>query len=339
MARFCVPRPSACVAVCAACRVCCPFLSSSRELLTMTTPTADSADRPTMTPLTALTCPLDAQPLVRDGQSWCCADGHRFDIARQGHVNLLPVQRKRSLDPGDSKAMVSARQRLFALGGYQPLASALASRVLALAAAQTTQAPLAVLDAGCGEGFYLRQLACAAGEQNLSLTAAGLDISKHAVLAAAKQSRDAAWLVGTNAALPLEDACVDVVICAFGFPVWQEFARVLKPGGHVVLLEAGAEHLLALRKILYRELKPARGEAGLSAAESAGFAISGEVEHLHAGLSLTSNEQIRDLLTMTPHLYRAERDGLARAEAMTALEVELHAELRVFSLEGAQDKS
>jgi len=289
-----------------------------------------------MTPLTALTCPLDAQPLVRDGQSWCCAERHRFDIARQGHVNLLPLQRKRSLDPGDSKAMVSARQRLFALGGYQPLASALADCVLAL---MDQEAPLAVLDAGCGEGFYLRQLACAAGEQNLSLTAAGLDISKHAVLAAAKQSRDAAWLVGTNAALPLEDACVDVVICAFGFPVWQEFARVLKPGGHVVLLEAGADHLLALRRILYRELKPARGEAGLSAAEAAGFTISGEVGHLHAGLSLTSNEQIRDLLTMTPHLYRAERDGLARAEAMTALEVELHAELRVFSLEGVQDKS
>ncbi len=301
--------------------------------MTMTTPTPEPADRPTMTPLTTLTCPLDAQRLMRDGQSWCCADGHRFDIARQGHVNLLPVQRKRSLDPGDSKAMVSARQRLFALGGYQPLASALARRVLALAGQASA---LAVLDAGCGEGFYLRQLAGAADEQRRSLTAAGLDISKHAVLAAAKQSRDAAWLVGTNAALPLEDACVDVVICAFGFPVWQEFARVLKPGGHVVLLEAGAEHLLALRRILYRELKPARGEAGVMAAEAAGFVVEGEVEHLHAGLSLTSNEQIRDLLTMTPHLYRAERDGLARAEAMTALAVELHAELRVFTREEAQ---
>lgn len=308
----------------------------------MTSLVADSADRPTMTPLTALICPLDAQPLKRDGQSWCCVDGHRFDIARQGHVNLLPVQRKRSLDPGDSKGMVTARQRLFALGGYQPLATALAERVLEEVEADIASSgadPLAVLDAGCGEGFYLRQLAHGAHARGVTLEAAGLDISKHAVLAAARQSRDAAWLVGTNAALPLADACLDVVICAFGFPVWQEFARVLKPGGRVVLLEAGSGHLLALRKILYRELKPARGEAGLSAAVAAGFTPQGDVQHLHAGLSLSGNDQIRDLLTMTPHLYRAEREGLARAEALDVLDVELHGELRVFGLEDAQDKT
>ena len=56
-----------------------------------------------ITPFQALTCPLDGAPLRRNGSTWRCASGHSFDIASQGYANLLPVQNKRSLDPGDSK--------------------------------------------------------------------------------------------------------------------------------------------------------------------------------------------------------------------------------------------
>ncbi|BBI59951.1 hypothetical protein HSBAA_12570 [Vreelandella sulfidaeris] len=64
-----------------------------------------------ITPFQALACPLDGEPLHVAGNTWRCAAGHSFDIAKQGYVNLLPVQQKRSHDPGDSKAMVAARQR------------------------------------------------------------------------------------------------------------------------------------------------------------------------------------------------------------------------------------
>lgn len=77
-----------------------------------------------VSPFTALACPLDGAPLQRQGGSLRCADGHCFDLAAQGYVNLLPVQNKRSLDPGDSKEMVAARRRFLEAGHYQPIADA-----------------------------------------------------------------------------------------------------------------------------------------------------------------------------------------------------------------------
>ena len=136
-----------------------------------------------VSPFTALACPLDGAPLQRQGGSLRCADGHCFDLAAQGYVNLLPVQNKRSLDPGDSKEMVAARRRFLEAGHYQPIADAVARAVLAAAAPGRT---LTCLDAGCGEGYYLRQLAAAAGNAH-PLALLGLDISKWAVQAAAKR--------------------------------------------------------------------------------------------------------------------------------------------------------
>ena len=84
-------------------------------------------------PFTALACPLDGAPLQRQAVSLRCPEGHCFDLAAQGYVNLLPVQNKRSRDPGDSKEMVAARRRFLEVGHYQPIADAVARAVLAAA--------------------------------------------------------------------------------------------------------------------------------------------------------------------------------------------------------------
>ena len=69
-----------------------------------------------ITPFQALACPLDGAPLRRNDSTWRCAAGHSFDIASQGYTHLLPVQKKRSRDPGDSKEMVAARRRFLNAG-------------------------------------------------------------------------------------------------------------------------------------------------------------------------------------------------------------------------------
>src|SRR5690606_32361645 len=109
-----------------------------------------------ITPFQALACPLDGAPMQPSGAAWCCPSGHSFDIASQGYTHLLPVQKKRSLDPGDSKEMVAARRRFLEGGFYQPIAAALSKATLADLA---PGANASCLDAGCGEGYYLRRLA------------------------------------------------------------------------------------------------------------------------------------------------------------------------------------
>ncbi len=262
-------------------------------------------------PFQALACPLDGLPLQSAGAMWRCASGHSFDVAREGYVHLLPVQNKRSRDPGDSKEMVAARRRFLNAGHYQPIAQAVGRSVLAAGAGR---AVVSVLDAGCGEGYYLRQLASVLAP-SLQLVLIGLDISKWAVQAAAKQQRDATWLVGSNANLPVMDATLDCVLCMFGFPVYAEFARVLKPGGMLVQVDAGPDHLRELREIIYPTLKSGRAD---DARNPPGFQAPA-YETLRFDLELSSADQIGDLLLMTPHLFRATAQGRARAAALRTL--------------------
>ncbi len=276
-------------------------------------------------PFRALACPLDGAPLHGQGSSWRCAAGHCFDIASQGYANLLPVQQKRSLDPGDSKEMVAARRRFLNAGHYQPIAAAVSRAALAELPANAT---IRSLDAGCGEGYYLRQLAAASGEGR-TLAVLGLDISKWAVLSAAKQDKRPNWIVGSNANLPVLPATLDLILCMFGFPVYGEFARVLKPGGVLLQVDAGPDHLRELREIIYPALKP---ERPADTQVPAGFCWL-STETVRFPLAIDSAEQIADLLAMTPHLYRASAEGRARAAALAALAVTVDVRLTRFGRE------
>ncbi|PKO61661.1 MAG: rRNA (guanine-N1)-methyltransferase [Betaproteobacteria bacterium HGW-Betaproteobacteria-17] len=275
-----------------------------------------------ITPFQALACPLDGTRLHCTGSAWTCASGHSFDIASQGYTNLLPVQYKRSRDPGDSKEMVAARRRFLTAGFYQPIAAAVSRAVLADLPAD---ASISCLDAGCGEGYYMRQLAAAVGdEQTLALL--GLDISKWAVLSAAKQDKRPSWLVGSNAKLPVLSGTLDRVLCMFGFPVYAEFARVLKPGGLLVQVDAGPDHLRELREIIYPSLKP---ERATDLQTPAGFGRL-PTETVRFAIELTRAEQIADLLAMTPHLFRASAEGRAAAAALTTLSLSVDVRLTCF---------
>ena len=275
-----------------------------------------------ITPFLALACPLDGKPLHSNGSAWRCANGHGFDIASQGHTHLLPVQNKRSRDPGDSKEMVACRRRFLDAGYYQPIAAAVRRAVLADTSPGVT---LRCLDAGCGEGYYLRQLAMP-GDDERKLALIGLDISKWAVLSAAKQEKRIAWVVGSNANLPVLPRTLDRVLCLFGFPVYTEFSRVLKAGGLLVQVDAGADHLRQLREIIYPVLKPGRVD---EMPEAPGFTrLSGEAVGYSA--EIAGQEAIADLLAMTPHLFRASSEGKARVAALQSLAVAVDVRLTVY---------
>lgn len=275
---------------------------------------------------TNLTCPIDGKALTQTDKQLTCDSGHSYDIARQGYINLLPVQHKRSKQPGDSKAMVAARKHFLDRGVYDPIASVLNPTVLAQI---EDDRDICILDAGCGEGFYLNALlhylqnngAC----NKISLV--GLDISKHAIVQAAKRSKRISWIVGSNRQPPVLDKSVDIILCLFGFLSAKGFNNVLRPGGNIILVDPGISHLQELREIIYPEVKAPK-LADPSQKCISGFRLITK-ETLRFRKKITSHEQIKHLLTMTPHFHRASKKGKAAALALHELEITFDVTLRV----------
>ncbi len=265
-----------------------------------------------------LVCPIDSKPLELNEKQLECENGHVFDIARQGYVNLLPVQYKRSKQPGDSKAMVSARTRFLNSGVYEPVVDKLAEILLAQI---TDEKEICLMDAGCGEGYYFNALFnYLEGEKGSgSLSFIGLDISKAAIAEAAKRNKQITWVVGTNRQPPVACASVDVILCVFGFPSFAGFSNALKSGGRVILIEPGPDHLKELREVIYTEVK-ASDQQDLANAEAAGFSVL-DRKQLQFKTGIIDNEQINNLLVMTPHFYRATKEGREAAGNLEKLDL------------------
>ena len=160
-----------------------------------------------------LRCPLDQRPLQLQGRTLRCEQGHSFDVARQGYVNLLGAGDKRSRDPGDSKEMIVARREFLEAGHYAPVADTLGE----LLHARLVEGAR-VVDAGCGEGYYLHRLyeqidRAVRGAVHIT----GYDISKWALQAGARRF-PATWVVASNRSIPLADNSADLLLCMFGFP-------------------------------------------------------------------------------------------------------------------------
>ena len=109
-------------------------------------------------PLGPFVCPLDGGVLEPTDGGACCAVGHRFDRAREGYFNLLPVQHKASREPGDDQTMVAARRRIVVDGLFTPLAEAVFDSVADYTRRREHKQVVRVVDAGCGEGYYLAHL-------------------------------------------------------------------------------------------------------------------------------------------------------------------------------------
>jgi len=283
-----------------------------------------------------LSCPLDSLPLVKghDGKQFNCAAGHGFDIAKQGHVNLLSVQDKRSKDPGDSKEMVLARQRFLNDGIYKAVSDKLNAIIHEDIIARHSNARYNVLDAGCGEGYYLDRFMHSLGAedglrgQESACAAIGMDISKHAVVSAAKRNKqDITWVVGTNRKPPVMRSSLDCIICMFGYPIYEAFATALKPGGIIILVESGMDHLVELREIVYDDVRK-QPPPVITAAEIAGFTL--QESYSYCGKSGGLNkQQINDLLIMTPHFFKAKPEKRALAAQLETLNVTIDVSFRV----------
>ena len=251
-----------------------------------------------------LRCPLCHAQLLPDAHGAACARGHTFDRAREGYLNLLPVQHKSSLNPGDDAAMVAARTEFLEAGYYEPLRAALVDTLAPLRAAE-------LLDSGCGDGWYTTALSATAA------ATAALDISKDAIKRAAKRDRAITWLVARSADIPLMDASVDAIAAIFSPVHVAEAARVLKARGSLVVAAPDEKHLWELRAALYPQVRPHqphKWQANLAPT----FTLLRE-SGVQFAIDLPDNAAVNALLKMTPYYWRAERQRRAQVEALPGL--------------------
>jgi 23S rRNA (guanine745-N1)-methyltransferase len=180
-----------------------------------------------------LLCPVCGGRLTLGPGTVRCESGHGFDVARQGYVSLLTG----SGAPGtaDTPAMVAARAAFLDGGHYAPLADAVAGACGAAAV---------IADAGAGTGHYLSR---ALGARAAGAVGLALDVSKHALRRAARaHPRIGAVVADVWRPLPVRDASVDVLLNVFAPRNAAEFARILKPGGTLVVATPTAAHLRPL---------------------------------------------------------------------------------------------
>lgn len=247
-----------------------------------------------------------------------CAAGHSFDVARSGYISLLQPQDRRSTAAGDSKEAVTARRRLLDAGVGRAAIDAIVSRAVAI------EGPLVAGDLGCGSGDLLGALAAAR-----EVCGVGIDLSAAAAEAAARRFPAVTWVVANaDRALPLLDRSVQLITSLNGRRNVGECARVLAPGGLLIVAVPAPDDLIELREQVQGEGVTRDRADAVVAEHAARFAVLERFtvrsrQHL-------DGDGLRDLLRGT---YRGARISAAqRVNRLDALEVTVATDVLTFGL-------
>ena len=265
-------------------------------------------------------CPICGEPLKREERSYTCPRRHSYDIAKEGYTHLLPANQKHSAAPGDDKGMAAARRDFLSKGYYAPLLDALCREI----SARCGDAP-ALLDVGCGEGYYTAGIHHALLAEGKTPRTAGTDISKAILRLAAKREKAVEFAVASSARLPVEDGSIDVLLNCFSPLFLEEFHRVLKPGGHFFYVVPAADHLWELKQVLYDAPYP--NEEKETPYE--GFVYEAIVP-VDAVIHLESQTDIHALFQMTPYYWKTPKSGADRLAALVSLDCRISFRIHIF---------
>jgi len=275
-----------------------------------------------------LACPLCGGGFRALSAGVKCPRGHNFDFSRSGYLNLLPVNRKHSREPGDSKEMVAARRSFLEAGYYSRVSDAVNAAVAAALAGMPSGREAVVLDVGCGEGYYLARLSDFLGAGVFL----GLDISKPAISEAARNHRrgNILWAVAGAKKLPVGDGKAAVIVSVFSPRDFGEFHRVLARGGSLVTVTPAENHLISLRRLLYDDVFPMAADEK-DRGEFSRYFIKADSICLDYETNVGGKEAVRNLIGMTPYSWKTPREKLAAARELHSLSVEVAVNVTVLS--------
>ena len=244
-------------------------------------------------------CPACQQSLTFQQSNWRCAQGHSFDRAKEGYVNLLLAQHKNSKAPGDNNDMVLARRAFLQQDHYLPLATRLAKLLQQHLTESGPQGQaLGLFDAGCGEGYYLGKIVPMLAASGVSISASGIDISKPAIQKAARQYKQHHFAVASTYQLPLATGSQAAVLQIFAPASSAEIHRVLSDNGVWLSVNPAPGHLFELKAMVYDTPQ----SHSINHSDEAGFSLVEQVR-LSFEINLQAPEQRRNLLLMTPFYW------------------------------------
>ncbi len=259
-------------------------------------------------------CPLCQQALLLKAGSYRCTDNHSFDQAKQGYVNLLPVQFKHSKEPGDNKAMVKARRAFLDKGYYQPLANNMLAFYKKYADKNAD-----IFDAGCGEGFYTHQ------HKTKLNSVYGVDIAKETIKIAARRYQDCFFSVATLSDLPFSDEKFGWILSVYAPILEDEFTRILDHNGYLLTVTPADNHLIELKSLIYR--KANKHDTSKQVIEKLALI---EEQRLSYHMHFTNSTDIINLLAMTPFAFKASAELVTNLEQLTFFDCQADFVLRLY---------
>jgi 23S rRNA (guanine745-N1)-methyltransferase len=296
-----------------------------------------------------LLCPVCKESLHANesNKSLSCDNNHSFDRARQGYLNLLLAHKKKSKNPGDSQAMVSARQAFLNSDFYRPISDSL-NQIIVDAALKLdssekelskSEKAIQVLDIGCGEGYYSQRMHNSLNDHQIEHNLFGLDISKDAVIAAAKRAKaekhnedvttasSSEWLVASAIDIPLQAQSIDIATCLFTRLMPESYHKVIKQDGLFICVNTGEKHLIELREKLYDKITKTEFDPVKNMGEDFELVDHQQVSYTN---TLGNQQQIQDLLLMTPHNWRTTAENKESLKSLAELTVTIDAQIHVF---------
>lgn len=247
-----------------------------------------------------LICPVCKNLLHRHNRSFICENGHSFDIAKEGYVNLLRSSKSGDL-VGDDKFSARSRRDFLNRGYYDLLKNTLCDLF--------SDRSGSVLDICCGEGFYTAALG-----ENPNLQVYGFDISREMVRLAAKRGTGT-YFVANMASIPVQDGCFDYAIHLFAPFQEASFAKVLKPGGRLISVVPGKLHLFGLKQTLYDT--PYENDEKLPETQ---YLHLKRIHKISGTILLANQEDIQAVFRMTPYYFHTAEKDKQKLLALQTLE-------------------
>lgn len=267
-------------------------------------------------------CPVCNHALKRENNAYICDNRHTYDIAKEGYVNLLLAQHKRSKNPGDCDEMIRSRQSFLNKGYYKILSDTLTSYISTMPQHLNQN----ILDVGCGEGYYMQGLVDASSDSTLALC--GIDISKSAVKLAGKRKMDAMLSVASAYDLPFFEETFSTIVSVFSPVSASEITRLLTTDGSIIMVGPAEEHLKGLTAHIYDEVLEHQGNYSVIDA-SEKFILKEQLEIKEE--IVVQQEDILDLLRMTPYYWQISLDKKEKILALPKLKTTIHFYVRIYT--------